>query len=305
MSIIIDKEFESLIPSLSDDEFRQLEANCVRDGIRDPLVVWPQDDGNDILVDGHNRFRISAMHAGIRFDIKRMEFKDRDEAKIWIIKNQLGRRNLPLIDRVTLEDRKKNILAEQAKKKLGGDHKSEEFQKSKDKNSCPLIPRQEKRENSTDYKIAKAAGTSEDTVRKVRAINKKATDRTKQLVREGKLSINQAYNSVHPKKPNPIKEMVKEAKAEHEQYLENKKSHTVDFAKAQEDKKNQSIIHNDLLIEIYKMLEKIENFGFNHKPAELDGLVDDMDETERTALMDRLEKCDGILTKVQIAFIKN
>lgn len=65
MSIIIDEEFKSLIPPLSDDEFRQLEANCVRDGIRDPLVVWPQDDSNDILVDGHNRFRISAMHSGM------------------------------------------------------------------------------------------------------------------------------------------------------------------------------------------------------------------------------------------------
>lgn len=58
----------------------------------------------------------------------------------------------------------------------------------------PMIDCSQKEDRSgrTDYKIAKAAGTSEDTVRKVRAINEKATDQTKQLVREGKLSINQA-----------------------------------------------------------------------------------------------------------------
>ena len=39
MSIRIDPEFESLIPPLTADEFKQLEENCVAEGIRDPLVV--------------------------------------------------------------------------------------------------------------------------------------------------------------------------------------------------------------------------------------------------------------------------
>ena len=43
MSITIDKEFESLIPPLSAEEFQQLEENCLRDGIRDALIVWEQD----------------------------------------------------------------------------------------------------------------------------------------------------------------------------------------------------------------------------------------------------------------------
>lgn len=184
MSIIIDPEFKSLIPPLSDDEFRQLEENCVRDGIRDALIVWPQGDGNEILIDGHNRWDISVKHAGIPFQIKQKEFKDRDEAVLWIINNQLGRRNLPRFDRVTLEDKKKDVLATLAeKRKKEGNSKGGKS----DKISCPTSPqtRQEKRENSTDYKIAEAAGVSEDTVRKVREINDKASEKTKQLVREG------------------------------------------------------------------------------------------------------------------------
>ena len=88
MSIVIDKEFESLIPPLTAEEFAQLEENCVKEGIRDALITW-----NGILIDGHNRFKIAAKH-GLQWNEKRMEFADRDEAKAWIRKNQLGRRNI-------------------------------------------------------------------------------------------------------------------------------------------------------------------------------------------------------------------
>ena len=39
--MILDKEFQALIPPLSQEERTQLEANLVADGCRDPLVVWP------------------------------------------------------------------------------------------------------------------------------------------------------------------------------------------------------------------------------------------------------------------------
>ena len=78
MSIIIDSEFKSLIPPLSADEYSQLEENCVREGIRDALVVWERPDGANVLIDGHNRFQISARHAGLPFEIKKMKFDSRD-----------------------------------------------------------------------------------------------------------------------------------------------------------------------------------------------------------------------------------
>jgi len=38
--IKIDPEFESFLPALSEQEFKQLEQNLVRDGVREPLVTW-------------------------------------------------------------------------------------------------------------------------------------------------------------------------------------------------------------------------------------------------------------------------
>lgn len=47
----------------------------------------------------------------------------------------------------------------------------------------------------TNVELGKIAGVGKDTIHKVETIEKKGSDKTKQLVREGKLSINQAYNS--------------------------------------------------------------------------------------------------------------
>lgn len=46
-----------------------------------------------VLIDGHNRFRICKEH-NINFDTVEYDFRDSDEVKLWILKNQLGRRNL-------------------------------------------------------------------------------------------------------------------------------------------------------------------------------------------------------------------
>ena len=101
MSIIIDEEFKNLIPPLSPDEYAQLEENCVKDGIRDALIVWETPNGSKVLVDGHNRFQIAARH-GLHWNEKAMEFASRDEARAWIIRNQFGRRNLSAYDRSVL-----------------------------------------------------------------------------------------------------------------------------------------------------------------------------------------------------------
>ena len=91
----IDPEFQNLCPALSTDELRQLDENIRRDKrFLDPLKVW---DG--LIVDGHNRldiYRNLPDDCGINPPrIEKMQFESREEAKNWIILNQLGRRNLP------------------------------------------------------------------------------------------------------------------------------------------------------------------------------------------------------------------
>ncbi len=86
----IDHEFADQIPPLTEDEYQQLEANILFDGqIINPIIVW-----NEIIVDGHNRYRILQEHPELPYTTFEKKFSDRNEVMAWICKNQLGRRNL-------------------------------------------------------------------------------------------------------------------------------------------------------------------------------------------------------------------
>ena len=90
INLKIDPEFQSQIPPLTDDEFKQLEENILKEGkLISPLIVW----GNT-LVDGHNRYAILQKHPEIYFSTMPLPFESREEVLAWICKNQLGRRNL-------------------------------------------------------------------------------------------------------------------------------------------------------------------------------------------------------------------
>jgi len=88
--IKIDKVFAALIPPLSKDEYAQLEQSVLAEGCREPLIVWK---GKNILLDGHNRLSICRQH-NLPFKMNALEFPDREAAEAFILKNQLGRRNL-------------------------------------------------------------------------------------------------------------------------------------------------------------------------------------------------------------------
>lgn len=284
MSIFVDKEMRALIPPLSEEELEQLEENILAEGIRDPLVTWPQPDGREMLIDGHNRFDISCRNNGIPFHVKRMDFPDKEAAKRWIILNQFGRRNLSAYDRSVLALKLKPLIAEQAKENQG--RRTDISQKSV-------------KSHDTQKELAKVAGVSHDTIHKVEKIEEKASDRTKQLVREGKLSINQAYNSVHPKRPDPVKEMVKEANREHEEYLEAKQQKTIDFAMAKADKDNQKILAGDLLQDTLKLLNNILDFEMKHK-KQIELLSQIEDYKTKKIIAWQCEKCRRILMTVMM-----
>lgn len=129
--IHIDPEFKSLIYDLSKEEYDLLEKSILKDGCRDPLVVW--QNGKLTLVDGHNRYQICSKY-NINFKLHYRTFADTEEVKDWIITNQLGRRNLTDSQREYFRGK----LYESRKKREGGDKKSQEYKKSLAQND-PVI----------------------------------------------------------------------------------------------------------------------------------------------------------------------
>ena len=110
--ITIDKEFQSLIPPLTAEEYAGLEQSIIAEGCRDALVTW-----NGTLIDGHNRYEICQKH-GIPFRTQEKHFDSREDAKVWIIDNQLSRRNLSEWERYKLTKSKEAILKEKGRHKI-------------------------------------------------------------------------------------------------------------------------------------------------------------------------------------------
>ncbi len=268
--IKIDQEFQSLIPELSSEEYTQLEKNIIKDGIRDALVVWKTKAGEEILIDGHNRKRIADAHPGIRYDIKYVEFPDREAAKRWIILNQFGRRNLSAYDRSVLALKLKPLIAEKAKENMLATQNNENasaFQKSD-------------KQVNTAKELAKAAGVSHDTIHKVETIENSNDERLKEQVRAGDITINKAYHIVKGDPPNKsmsklVKEMVEDAKQQHQEFEEAKAENgTVSFSDIKVDKENKKLIARDTWQKCMKMGSAIESVILSREAGDIDlGLV--------------------------------
>ena len=201
--LTVDHEFHALIPPLSADERAALEASLLAEGCRDALVVW-----NGVILDGHNRYEICQAH-GIPFETAECEFETRDHAVVWIVQNQLARRNIsqyakdemivqamkPALERIGLARKKAarsndavNDVAESARS-LDGD----------------LLP------HSTDGELARLADTSERGIRQSAYIAENAPEPIKEAAREGHISRDRAYKLTRALVPLPAEDQARAA----------------------------------------------------------------------------------------------
>lgn len=109
----IDNDFAALIPPLTDDEYSRLEQSIIADGCREPIVVW-----NNTIVDGHHRYKVCKKH-NIPFSIVQKEFASRDDVILWMIQNQLGKRNLNTFRRIEMVRNYERAVKAQAKARQG------------------------------------------------------------------------------------------------------------------------------------------------------------------------------------------
>ena len=147
----IDPEFQSKIPPLTAEERSQLEANILEEGrLLNPLIVW-----KGFIVDGHNRFEILKEHPEIEYTILEKEFAGREEAIVWICKNQLGRRNL------TPEQRRYLVGKQYEAEKKAGYNRGNQYT-SPDKSGCSQFGNSQNQR--TCDRIAQENGVSKNTV---------------------------------------------------------------------------------------------------------------------------------------------
>lgn len=227
----IKEEFKKLIPALTAEEFKQLEANCLEEGIREKIITW-----NGVIIDGHNRYEI-ATRWNLDYQTESKRFANENDVREWMINNQLGQRNLT-------KEQKDYLIGkryENEKQRHGGAREQ----------NVPL---------KTSENIAKEVGVSHMQVKRNEQFAQgvdKMSDELKQQVLQGNSNINKADIQLIAKAEptfiaNTDKEIIEKAKEIKEQKAEAYKQKIVERIETK-------VKENPISIEEQEMLNKISN----------------------------------------------
>ena len=178
--LTVDPEFRDLIPPLNEEELKLLEESIVADGCESPLIVW-----NGIIIDGHNRYAICRKH-NIPFPIQEKNFSSRDDAMLWMLRNQLGRRNLNNYQRVELVLKFEPLVKNAAEQRMLA---------GKAANPVPTLAQGQTKGRTRDH-LSEAAGVSHGTFAKAKKLVQSADEETKRELRAGKVTVNRAYTEL-------------------------------------------------------------------------------------------------------------
>ena len=201
--IVVDREFQGLIPPLTDEERTGLEEGILRDGCLDPLIVWAE---RRVLLDGHHRKEICDRY-GIDYDTRELSLPNRGAAADWIDAHQLGRRNLKPEQMSLLRGRRYNRRK-----------KAASFEKGRSGNPGGK-PRAEGAQNEppdrTADKLAREHGVSPATIKRdgqfVKAVEQLGLDRE---VAAGKVTASRrdVVGAAKSLGDSPTPEQVKQAR---------------------------------------------------------------------------------------------
>lgn len=198
-TFVIDDEFRDLLPELSEEEFHELTESVIREGIINPILVW-NTSGRKVIVDGHHRYQIAMARQMPDIPVKEINFESREDVIEWILKHQLGRRNLTDFERNEVALRYKEIISNKMNRRMAtstGGVKPQPIQKSLE--STETIELEHKdgtvsgeakkidlpKKTTTRAELAKIAGTSERSVSQSEFILKNGSEEQKQRARRG------------------------------------------------------------------------------------------------------------------------
>ena len=195
----IDKEFAELLPPLTSEERLKLEESIQKYGCKDSIVVWKEQN---TIIDGHNRYEI-CNRLGIDFKQTLLSFNSHDAAKLWMLKNQMSRRNLNAFHRTRAQ-----LLIANLEKDLAPEDDRLVMLPDGGGPRQKVTPAKEKQ--NTVEKVAEKAGVSPDTVRKVSYLEDHVDEKTRDKLMKGETSITREYKVLKEKEQKPAPEVPEE-----------------------------------------------------------------------------------------------
>jgi DNA modification methylase len=217
----VKEEFKNLIPALSAEEYAQLEANILEEGIREPIITW-----NNYIIDGHNRFSI-AQRFDLEYKTTSKHFSNENLVKIWMLDNQFGKRNLTDAQRYLNRNKKRKLLKAQGKQTQG-----------KRTDLLSTIDKKLESKHNTQKIIDDELGWSTGKVAMADVVFKKATPEVIEKVNKSEVSINAAYKEIKKE----------EKKEERDKKIQEIKANSINYKQS-----NIKLLEGDLFNEIKKI----------------------------------------------------
>jgi transposase len=214
--LIVNPAFEELIEPLEAEELNTLREDLRQRGCILPILTW-----NSMIIDGHTRYRL-CNDLNIPFKTQEMEFEDEDAAKIWILTNQVARRNIDRFRRYELLVKRDSLikLREQRlrmrEKNLKQNQTAAERVDQANAEKTPAdvskldnsendnhgnIPDDNITHGKTREEIAKELNVGAGTVARMEVIRKKheegkVSDDLLAKLRKGKVTVNKVYTEI-------------------------------------------------------------------------------------------------------------
>lgn len=190
----VDPELNDVLPELSEEDYAALEKSLLTDGFKGaPIMVW-----GDVIVDGHNRYEICTKHQ-IPYEVKSIDFENKEEAMRWMVRQQIGRRNITPMQRILISEKYRPFYEKQARENQakagreygnGGTKLTEKLPQASDKSI------KKERNPTTNKQLAGIANVSEKTygmgAKILNSGNKELINQTL----KGEKSINKAYKEL-------------------------------------------------------------------------------------------------------------
>jgi len=194
----IDTELRDLLPALTEEEFRKLEERILKDGCLIPLFIW-----NGYIADGHNRYNICQKY-GVPFQTQELIYETKSEVMHWMIDGQLGRRNLSKIQRITVAEKYRERLKEEAKERQA-EFKGNQHTKVE---STPKGGNSKKGETSKE--LAKLAEVGSGTMARYEYVMNNGNEDLKKKMLNNEIPITAAYDSLKQSQNKVKQEQLKE-----------------------------------------------------------------------------------------------
>ncbi|MEN2398359.1 DUF5131 family protein [Flavobacterium sp. MC2016-06] len=190
-------ELKAHLPLADKELLESLKEDIRINGLNDPILYIKTESGQKLVVEGHTRLMAlkSLKKTGVATKELKETLNSLDEIKLWMVKHQLGRRNLSNAERISLAWLSKPTIEKLAKENLskGGQVFSKNQLEEKEQTEIEKV--------DTYAEIAKIANSSRTSVVRFSQVLASGSETIIDNLLKGNISIGSAHASIKKEKP--------------------------------------------------------------------------------------------------------